>query len=115
LWGEQLPIFEIGYLPQKVRHISLLLSSSFANDFFQTDVGNFVLQPVAARRLKIPYVTSGGVGDGKQLAASLAMGAEGVNMGTRFMATVEVRKEEGSKQASKQAAPSLVERTNTSG
>ncbi len=53
------------------------------------DVGNFVLQPIAARKLSIPYVTSGGVGDGKQLAASLAMGAEGVNMGTRFMATVE--------------------------
>mmetsp|Transcript_64970 Transcript_64970/g.89247 ORF Transcript_64970/g.89247 Transcript_64970/m.89247 type:complete len:337 (-) Transcript_64970:188-1198(-) len=55
----------------------------------EMDVGNFVLQPIAARKLKIPFVTSGGVGDGKQLAASLAMGAEGVNMGTRFMATVE--------------------------
>ena len=55
----------------------------------ETDVGNFILQPVAARKLGIPYVTSGGVGDGKQLAASLAMGAEGVNMGTRFMATAE--------------------------
>lgn len=55
----------------------------------EADVGNFVLQPVAARKLGIPYVTSGGVGDGKQLAACLAMGAEGVNMGTRFMATVE--------------------------
>lgn len=55
----------------------------------EADVGNFVLQPVAARKLGIPYVTSGGVGDGKQLAACLAMGADGVNMGTRFMATVE--------------------------
>lgn len=55
----------------------------------ETDVGNFVLQPVAARKLNIPFVTSGGVGDGKQLAASLALGAEGVNMGTRFMATLE--------------------------
>jgi NADH:quinone reductase (non-electrogenic) len=55
----------------------------------ETDVGNFVLQPVAARKLSIPFVTSGGVGDGKQLAASLALGAEGVNMGTRFMATLE--------------------------
>ena len=55
----------------------------------EADVGNFVLQPIAARKLGIPYVTSGGVGDGKQLAACLAMGAEGVNMGTRFMATAE--------------------------
>ena len=55
----------------------------------EADVGNFILQPVAARKLGIPYVTSGGVGDGKQLAACLAMGAEGVNMGTRFMATAE--------------------------
>lgn len=55
----------------------------------ETDVGNFVLQPVAARKLSIPFVTSGGVGDGKQLAASLALGAEGVNLGTRFMATLE--------------------------
>jgi len=55
----------------------------------EADVGNWVLQPVAARKLDIPFVTSGGVGDGKQLAASLALGAEGVNMGTRFMATVE--------------------------
>jgi nitronate monooxygenase len=55
----------------------------------ETDVGNFVLQPIAARKLRIPFVTSGGVGDGKQLAAALALGAEGVNLGTRFMATVE--------------------------
>lgn len=55
----------------------------------ETDVGNFLLQPIAARKLSVPYVTSGGVGDGKQLAACLAMGAEGVNLGTRFMATAE--------------------------
>ena len=55
----------------------------------ETDIGNFLLQPIAARKLQIPFVTSGGVGDGKQLAATLALGAEGVNLGTRFMATVE--------------------------
>jgi NAD(P)H-dependent flavin oxidoreductase YrpB (nitropropane dioxygenase family) len=65
----------------------------------EADVGNFVLQPIAARQLGIPYVTSGGVGDGKQLAASLAMGAEGVNMGTRFMATVEAPIHDNIKQA----------------
>ena len=65
----------------------------------EADVGNFVLQPVAARKLSIPFVTSGGVGDGRQLAASLAMGAEGVNMGTRFMATVEAPIMQGIKQA----------------
>ena len=63
--------------------------SAFAGHPGETDVGNFVLQPVAARKLSIPFVTSGGVGDGKQLAASLALGAEGVNLGTRFMATLE--------------------------
>jgi len=55
----------------------------------EEDVGNFVLLAKAARKLKIPFVASGGVGDGKQLAAALALGAEGVNMGTRFMATKE--------------------------
>ena len=65
----------------------------------EADVGNFVLQPVAARKLGVPFVTSGGVGDGKQLAACLAMGAEGVNMGTRFMATVEAPIHDSIKQA----------------
>jgi NAD(P)H-dependent flavin oxidoreductase YrpB (nitropropane dioxygenase family) len=55
----------------------------------EEDVGNFLLLPIAARKLGIPFIASGGVGDGKQLAAALALGAEGVNMGTRFMATKE--------------------------
>ena len=55
----------------------------------EADIGNWVLFPKAARELKIPFVASGGCGDGKQLAAALAMGAEGMNMGTRWMATVE--------------------------
>ena len=53
------------------------------------DVGNWILFAKAARELKIPFVASGGCADGKQLAAALALGAEGMNMGTRFMATVE--------------------------
>jgi len=65
----------------------------------EEDVGNWVLLPKAARALNIPFVASGGVGDGKQLAAALALGAEGVNMGTRFMATVEAPIHDGIKQA----------------
>ena len=55
----------------------------------EDDVPNFILLPRAAEELKIPFVASGGVANGKQLVAALAMGAEGINMGTRFMATVE--------------------------
>mmetsp|Transcript_16113 Transcript_16113/g.52106 ORF Transcript_16113/g.52106 Transcript_16113/m.52106 type:complete len:259 (-) Transcript_16113:352-1128(-) len=51
----------------------------------ETDVGNFLLQPIAARKLSVPYVTSGGVGDGKQLAACLAMGAVRVNRPPVFL------------------------------
>ena len=53
------------------------------------DVGNFVLQAKGARVLKTPFLCSGGVGDGKQIAAALALGADGVNCGTRFCATRE--------------------------
>ena len=57
----------------------------------EDDVGNFVLLALAAKKVGIPYIASGGIGDGKQLAAALALGADGINMGTRFMATVEDR------------------------
>lgn len=53
------------------------------------DVGGLVLFPAAARALKIPVVASGGIADGKGLAAALALGCEGINMGTRFLATKE--------------------------
>ena len=43
----------------------------------ESDIGNWVLFPKAARELKIPFVASGGCGDGKQLAAALALGCEG--------------------------------------
>lgn len=55
----------------------------------EDDVTNMILLPLAARRLKIPFLASGGFGDGRGLAAALAMGADGINMGTRFMVTQE--------------------------
>ena len=55
----------------------------------EDDVPNFVLLPRAAEELKIPFVASGGVANGRQLVAALALGADGINMGTRFMATQE--------------------------
>lgn len=55
----------------------------------EEDVGNWVLLAQAAQELKIPFVASGGSATGSQLAAALALGAEGLNMGTRFMATKE--------------------------
>ena len=56
----------------------------------QDELGNWVLQALGARELSVPFVASGGVGCGRQLAAALALGASGVSMGTRFIATREV-------------------------
>ncbi len=64
----------------------------------EDDVTNLILLPLAARRLKIPFLASGGFGDGRGLAAALAMGADGINMGTRFMATREAPVHEKVKQ-----------------
>ncbi len=55
----------------------------------EDDVTNFILLPRAADELKIPFVASGGMADGRSLVAALALGAEGINMGTRFIATKE--------------------------
>eukprot|EP00301_Raphidiophrys_heterophryoidea_P014339 c2229_g1_i1.p1 GENE.c2229_g1_i1~~c2229_g1_i1.p1 ORF type:complete len:331 (-),score=94.57 c2229_g1_i1:126-1118(-) len=65
----------------------------------EDDIGNFVLLAKAGRVLKVPFVASGGVGTGSQLAAALALGADGINMGTRFMATVEAPIHDNIKQA----------------
>jgi nitronate monooxygenase len=65
----------------------------------EDDVPNFILLPRAAEELKIPFVASGGVANGKQLAAALALGAEGINMGTRFIATKEAPVHDNVKQA----------------
>lgn len=55
----------------------------------EDDVPNFILLPRAAEELKIPFVASGGMADGRSLVAALALGADGMNMGTRFIATKE--------------------------
>ncbi|MCC5987097.1 MAG: nitronate monooxygenase [Pararhodobacter sp.] len=55
----------------------------------EDDVGGLVLFAAAARRVKVPLIASGGVADGRGMAAALALGCEGVNMGTRFVATKE--------------------------
>ena len=55
----------------------------------EDDVSNMVLVPAASRQLDIPVLASGGFGNGQGLVAALALGAEGINMGTRFVATRE--------------------------
>jgi len=65
----------------------------------EDDVPNFILLPRAAEELKIPFVASGGMGDGRSLVAALALGAEGMNMGTRFIATKEAPVHENVKKA----------------
>jgi len=65
----------------------------------EDDIGGLVLIPAAAAKLKIPIVASGGIGDGRGMAAALTLGAEGINMGTRFCATVEAPIHQNIKQA----------------
>jgi len=65
----------------------------------EDDVGGLVLIPAAARVLKIPVIASGGIADGRGMAAAMALGAEGVNMGTRFCATQEAPIHDNIKQA----------------
>ena len=65
----------------------------------EDDVPNFILLPRAAESLKIPFVASGGMADGRSLVAALSLGADGMNMGTRFIATKEAPVHENVKQA----------------
>jgi nitronate monooxygenase len=65
----------------------------------EDDIPNFILLPRAAEELKIPFVASGGMADGRSLVAALALGAEGMNMGTRFIATKEAPVHDNVKQA----------------
>ncbi|HWS76121.1 MAG TPA: nitronate monooxygenase family protein [Quisquiliibacterium sp.] len=65
----------------------------------EDDVPNFILLPRAAEELKIPFIASGGMADGRSLVGALALGAEGMNMGTRFMATKEAPIHENVKKA----------------
>ena len=55
----------------------------------EDDVTNLILIPAAVRACRIPVLASGGIADGYQMAACLALGAQGINMGTRFMCTKE--------------------------
>jgi nitronate monooxygenase len=65
----------------------------------EDDVPNFILLPRAAEELRVPFVASGGMADGRSLVAALALGADGMNMGTRFMATREAPIHENVKKA----------------
>jgi nitronate monooxygenase len=65
----------------------------------EDDVPNFILLPRAAEELQIPFVASGGMADARSLVAALAMGADGMNMGTRFIATEEAPVHPNVKQA----------------
>jgi NAD(P)H-dependent flavin oxidoreductase YrpB (nitropropane dioxygenase family) len=65
----------------------------------EDDIPGLVLIPATVRRLDIPVIASGGFADGRGLVAALALGADGVNMGTRFLCTVEAPVHERVKQA----------------
>ncbi|NRD70589.1 nitronate monooxygenase [Psychrobacter okhotskensis] len=65
----------------------------------EEDIGGLILIPAAAKQLSVPILASGGIGDGRGLAAALVLGAEGINMGTRFCATVEAPMHDDIKQA----------------
>jgi nitronate monooxygenase len=65
----------------------------------EDDIPNMILLPRAAEELSIPFVASGGMADGRSLVAALALGADGMNMGTRFIATAEAPVHDRVKQA----------------
>lgn len=65
----------------------------------EDDVGGLILIPAAAMKLKIPVIASGGIANGRGMAAALVLGAEGVNMGTRFCVTQEAPIHDNIKQA----------------
>ena len=65
----------------------------------EDDIPNMILLPRAAEELSIPFVASGGMADGRSLVAAMALGADGMNMGTRFVATKEAPVHDRVKQA----------------
>merc|ERR1711877_33963 len=65
----------------------------------ETDITNFILLSKARQTMPIQFIASGGFADGQGLAAALSLGAEGINMGTRFMCTVEAPIHDNIKQA----------------
>jgi nitronate monooxygenase len=80
----------------------------------EDDVGGLILFPAAADKLSIPIIASGGIADARGLVAALALGCDGVNMGTRFMATKEAPIHENVKQqivANDERSTNLIFRT----
>lgn len=80
----------------------------------EDDIPGLILIPAAANKLKIPMLASGGFGDGRGLVAALALGADGINMGTRFCVTQEAQIPDSFKQqmvANDERATSLIFRT----
>ena len=65
----------------------------------ESDITNFILLSRARQTMPVPFIASGGFADGQGLAAALSLGAEGINMGTRFMCTVEAPIHENIKKA----------------
>ncbi|WP_376959870.1 nitronate monooxygenase family protein [Azospirillum sp. A26] len=65
----------------------------------EDDIPGLILIPAAVQALRIPVIASGGIADGRGMAAALALGAQGVNMGTRFLCTREAPVHDGIKQA----------------
>ncbi len=65
----------------------------------EDDIPGLILIPACADKVKIPIIASGGIADGRGLVAAMALGAEGVNMGTRFLATKECTIHQNVKQA----------------
>jgi len=65
----------------------------------EEDIPGLVLIPLAARALKVPIIASGGIADGRGMAAALVLGADGINMGTRFQVTKEAPIHDNIKQA----------------
>ncbi|WP_106849789.1 nitronate monooxygenase family protein [Blastococcus sp. Marseille-P5729] len=65
----------------------------------EDDIPGLILIPAAAEKITIPMIASGGFGDARGLVAALALGADGINMGTRFMATQEAQIHQNVKQA----------------
>jgi nitronate monooxygenase len=70
----------------------------------EDDIPGLVLIPIAAKALSIPIIASGGIGDGRGMAAALALGAEGVNMGTRFVCTQDAPVHDALKRALRDAS-----------
>ncbi|WP_375569836.1 nitronate monooxygenase family protein [Seohaeicola saemankumensis] len=69
----------------------------------EDDIPNFILLPRAQDELTVPFIASGGMADGRSLMAAIALGAQGINMGTRFIATKEAPVHDNVKQAILQA------------